>query len=108
MTAAETAAGITPRVRDDSFVRSAAPQRRRLNGDPIASAVFDGLPATLSHGERFFMDAPPPYLNAAPGVLSAQIAAFIAQEALHTRERVSYNRHAAHGRRASSRSWACA
>ena len=99
MLAAEIAADIRPKVRDYSFGRSAPPKRWWLNGDPIASAIFDGLSATFPHGERFFMDALRPYRDTAPDGLREQITAFITQEALHTREHVAFNRHiAAHGR----------
>ncbi len=97
--ASEIAAGVKPQVRDYSFGRGATPERWWLNGDPIASAIFDGLSATFPHGERFFMDSLRPYRDTAPDGLREQITAFIKQEALHTREHVAFNRHvAAHGR----------
>jgi predicted metal-dependent hydrolase len=97
--AAEIASDVKLRVRDYSFGREGAPERWWLNGDPVASAIFDGLSATFPHGERFFMDALRPYRDEAPDGLRAQIGAFIKQEAMHTREHVAFNRHvAAHGR----------
>ena len=90
---------VTPRVRDYSFGRDLAPRRWWLNGNPIASAIFDGLSATFPHGERFFMDAVRPYRDGAPERLREQITTFIRQEAMHTREHIALNRHiAAHGR----------
>lgn len=88
---------ITPR--DYAFGREQRPEKWWLNGDPAASAVFDALSATFPQGERFFMDSLRAYRDEVPLALKAQIAAFITQEALHSREHVMFNRHIVeHGR----------
>jgi predicted metal-dependent hydrolase len=79
--------------RDYAFGRGLARERWWLGGDPVASAIFDALSATFPQGERFFMDSLRRYKDQAPPELQAQIAAFITQEALHTREHVAFNRH---------------
>lgn len=99
MSAVRAGREVSPHVRDYSFGRDLKPQRWWLDGDPIASAIFDGLSATFPHGERFFMDALRPYRDEAPERLRDQITTFIRQEAMHTREHITFNRHiAAHGR----------
>jgi predicted metal-dependent hydrolase len=94
-----TPGDLTIRPRDIAFGRGRQPERWWLNGDPVGSAVFDALSATFPQGERFFMDSLRPYRDRVPPALRAQIAAFITQEALHTREHVAFNRHIVeHGR----------
>jgi uncharacterized protein len=83
------------RPRDMAFGRTEAPTRRWLNGDPVASAVFDALSVTFPQGERFFMDSVRRFRDGAPPPLKAQIAAFLAQEAMHTREHIVFNQHLA-------------
>lgn len=94
-----TPADLQIKPRNYAFGRERAPARWWLGGDPAASAIFDALSATFPQGERFFMDSLRPYRDQAPKELQAQIQAFIAQEALHTREHVAFNQHIlAHGR----------
>lgn len=84
--------------RDLSFGAGAPVRRWWLNGDPIASAFYDALSATFPHGERFFMDSVRRYREVAPSGLKAQIAAFLSQEAMHTREHIVFNKQvASHG-----------
>lgn len=70
----------------------AAAARAWMKGDPVASAFYDVLSASFPQGERFFMDSVRRYRDRAPPALQAQIAAFLAQEALHTREHLGLNR----------------
>lgn len=61
-------------------------------GDPVATAFFNALSSTFPLGERFFMDAVRHYRGEATGVLKEQVAAFLTQEAIHSREHVVFNR----------------
>ena len=89
---------LTLSPREADYGRAGKPERWWLGGDPIASAVFDVLSATFPQGERFFMDSLRAYRDQVPPKLKGEIAAFITQEALHTREHVAFNRHiVAHG-----------
>ncbi len=82
-----------------TFGRSARPERWWLAGDPVASALFDALSATFPDGERFFVDSVRWYADRTPPALQAQIAAFVRQELVHSREHVAFNRHMLqHGR----------
>jgi len=78
--------------RNYAFGREQPPTRYWLNGDPVATAVFDALSATFPQGERFFMDSVRRFRNDTPPALQTQIAAFITQEAIHTREHLEFNR----------------
>ncbi|MDE2466189.1 MAG: metal-dependent hydrolase, partial [Alphaproteobacteria bacterium] len=61
-------------------------------GDPIATAFFNALSALFPQGERFFIDSVKRYRTLANPKLEKQIATFITQEALHTREHLAFNR----------------
>ena len=81
---------ITPR--DRTFGRETAPGRHWLGGDPVATAFYDALSATFPLGERFFMDSVRRHGHLAGPRLAEQIAGFLAQEAVHSREHVFFNR----------------
>ena len=89
---------LTILPRDFTFGREARTDRWWMGGDPVATAFYDGLSATFPLGERFFMDAVRHYRDRASPILSAQIAAFLAQEAVHSREHAFFNQQIAeHG-----------
>ncbi len=77
--------------RDIAFGRGSPVPHWWLGGDPIATAFFNALSASFPQGERFFMDAVRPYRNVADPKLAEQIAAFTAQEAVHSREHLVFN-----------------
>ncbi len=84
--------------RDLAFCRDAPAGRWWMGADPVATAFFDALSATFPLGERFFMDAVRRYRGMASPVLSGQISAFLAQEAVHSREHAFFNKQIAdHG-----------
>ncbi len=84
--------------RDWRFGRETPPSRRWLGNDPVATAFYDALSATFPLGERFFMDSVRRYGHLADARLAEQIAGFLAQEAIHSREHVFFNRQvASHG-----------
>ncbi|HEY2013236.1 MAG TPA: metal-dependent hydrolase, partial [Bryobacteraceae bacterium] len=55
-------------------------------GDPIATAFYNALSALFPQGERFFIETVKRYRNLGSARLQEQIATFVTQEALHTRE----------------------
>jgi len=87
----QTPADLAIHPRDIAFGRGSSVPRWWLGGDPVATAFFNTLSASFPQGERFFMDAVRPYRDAADATLAAQIAAFTAQEAVHSREHVVFN-----------------
>lgn len=80
------------RLRDYRFGRETGTHPRWwLNGDPIATAFFNALSATFPQGERFFMDSVKAFRGEVSGELREQVAAFLFQESMHTREHVVFN-----------------
>jgi predicted metal-dependent hydrolase len=63
-----------------------------LNGDPVATAFFNALSASFPIGERYFIDAVKRFRDVDNAQLRDQIAVFITQESLHTREHLAFNR----------------
>jgi uncharacterized protein len=61
-------------------------------GDPVATAFFNALSAAFPQGETFFIESVRRYRDLADPVLKEQIAAFVQQEAMHTREHLAFNR----------------
>jgi len=69
--------------------------KRWWNGDdPIATAYFNSLSVTFPPGEAFFIRSVRHFRNAVPAELKAQIDDFIRQEAVHSREHLSFNNQA--------------
>ncbi len=94
----QTPADLAIRPRDIAFRPASPAPRWWLGGDPIATAFFNALSASFPQGERFFMDAVRTYRDIADPKLHDQIAAFTAQEAVHSREHLVFNQAvAAHG-----------
>jgi len=77
--------------RNVRFDTSAGHGAAWMGGDPVATAVFNALSLTFPDGERLFMDAVRHYRPELTGQLADDARAFIAQEAIHTREHVGLN-----------------
>jgi len=83
-------------IRDLRFNRDAARHPRWWHGgDPVATAFFNALSCTFPAGEKFFMDSVRAYRRAVGPELQAQIAGFVGQEAVHSREHAAFNKLAA-------------
>ncbi len=80
---------VTPR--DMRFDTRTAANGPWLGGDVTATAVFNALSLTFPIGERLFIDAVRNYRDRLSGWLLAETKAFIAQEAIHSREHVGLN-----------------
>lgn len=94
----KTPSDLDIRARDMAFGRDTHAGRWWLGGDPVGTAFYNALSVTFPQGERFFMDAVRHYRNVAPPELRQQIAGFLAQEAMHTREHLFFNKQVAdHG-----------
>jgi predicted metal-dependent hydrolase len=68
-----------------------------MGNDPIATAYYNAFSASFPLAERYFIDAVRFYRDQASGDLQKQIAAFITQESMHTREHLAFNRNAIAG-----------
>jgi predicted metal-dependent hydrolase len=82
---------VMPQVRDLGFDLGAARDTHWMNGDPVATAVFNALSLTFPDGERLFMDSVRHYRSELDGPLASQVRAFLAQEAVHAREHRALN-----------------
>jgi uncharacterized protein len=80
------------RVRDIRFGAEAVKNRAWMGGDVFASAFFNALSVTFPDGERFFIDSVRRFKKELPPKLAAEAAAFVRQEAMHSREHVRFNR----------------
>lgn len=89
---AREAATITPRDlrfgRDPSHVQA----RWWLNGDPYATALYNALSVTFPKGEAFFIESVKAHRDGASTQLAEEIKAFTAQEVMHSREHLAFNR----------------
>jgi uncharacterized protein len=92
MTAATTPADLTITPRDLKVDRNTRSARWWHGGDPIATAYFNALSAAFPQGETFFIESVRRYRDQVEEPLRQQIAAFVQQEAMHTREHVVFNK----------------
>lgn len=79
-------------VRDERFCRTARPSRWWAGGDPVATAWYNSVSASLPRGEAFFIDTLKTFRGEVPPHLEDEIKAFVRQEINHTREHVAFNR----------------
>ena len=87
-----TPADLTITPRDRRFCRDRRAERHWLNGDPIATAFFNALSITFPRGEAFFIESVRAFRDGVPAQLAGEIAAFIRQEVVHSREHLAFNR----------------
>lgn len=92
MTAVTTPADLTITPRDLKVDRNTRNARWWHGGDPIATAYFNALSAAFPQGETFFIESVRRYRDQVDEPLREQIAAFVQQEAMHTREHVAFNK----------------
>jgi predicted metal-dependent hydrolase len=82
-------------ARDRRFGRTAVPDRLWHGGRVEATAIFNALSATFPKGEAFFVESVRAFREGVPPKLAEDIRAFTAQEAIHSREHLAFNRLAA-------------
>ena len=79
-------------VRDQRFDRTHRTPRWWHSGDPVATAWYNSVSASLPRGEAFFIDTMRMFRDTVPAEIAAEIKAFTTQEINHTREHVAFNR----------------
>ena len=92
MPGSPTPADLRIHSRDLQFREAEQAVRWWHAGDPIATAFYNALSALFPQGERFFIESVKRYRTLGGATLQEQIATFIAQESLHTREHLAFNR----------------
>jgi predicted metal-dependent hydrolase len=90
----KTPADLVIRPRDLSFRCGTESPRWWVGNDPIATAYYNAFSASFPQVERYFIDALRRYRDCAGPQLQKEITAFIAQESMHSREHVTFNRDA--------------
>ena len=89
---------LTITSRNLHFAEAARAPRWWHSGDPVVTAYYNALSASFPLGERYFIDCVKRFRDRGDAHLQMQIETFIAQESLHTREHIAFNRIAAdHG-----------
>jgi len=79
-------------IRDQRFDRDAIVPRLWHSGDPVATAWYNSVSASLPRGEAFFIDTLREYRDEVPVRLAREIRTFCTQEVNHTREHLAFNR----------------
>jgi hypothetical protein len=88
----KTPADLVIRPRDRSFHCGTQNPRWWVGNDPIATAYYNAFSASFPTVERYFIEALRRYRDRAGPQLQKEITAFIAQESMHSREHVTFNR----------------
>ena len=86
MTTKRTPDDVTILPRDLHFDMAAAGSGPWLDGNEVATAVFNAMSLTFPDGERLFIDAVKAYRSEVSGKLAQDVKDFITQEAIHSRE----------------------
>ena len=85
-------------IRDQRFDRDHKTPRWWHSNDPVATAWYNSVSASLPRGEAFFIDTMKMFRDDLPPKMAAELRTFCKQEINHTREHVAFNRMAqAHG-----------
>ena len=92
MARATTPADLIITPRNLAFGRDQAPGHWWYGGNPAATAFYDVLSLTFPKGEAFFIESVKHYKDKTSEPLTSQVTAFIAQEAIHSREHALFNR----------------
>lgn len=79
-------------VRDVRFDRDHPSPRWWHSNDPVATAWYNSVSASLPRGEAFFIDTLRAFRDDLPPKLAQEVKAFTTQEVNHTREHVAFNR----------------
>jgi predicted metal-dependent hydrolase len=85
-------ADLVIRPRDRNFRCGKSNPRWWVGNDPVATAYYNAFSASFPQVERYFIEALRRYRDRAGLDLQKEIGAFIAQEAVHSREHITFNR----------------
>lgn len=80
--------------RDLSFRCDAGDNRWWMGNDAVATAYYNTFSASFPQAERYFIECVRRWRAEASPELQKNIAGFIAQESMHSREHVAFNRNA--------------
>jgi predicted metal-dependent hydrolase len=94
MTREVTPSDLTITPRDLRFGRGTQTERWWIAANPYPTAFYNALSATFPRGEAFFVESVRAFRDGAPPKLAEEIRAFIAQEVMHSREHLSFNKRA--------------
>lgn len=86
-----TPAGHALNIRDQKFCRGERPARWWHSGDPVATAWYNSVSASLPRGEKFFIQVMKYYDDKVPPSMAKELRAFTRQESNHAREHVAFN-----------------
>jgi predicted metal-dependent hydrolase len=92
MTAAQTPADLVITPRNLTFGRDLKQTRWWYGGQAAPSALYNVLSLTFPKGEAFFIESVKHFRDQTQEPLTSQVTAFIAQEAIHSREHSHFNR----------------
>lgn len=79
-------------ARDQRFDRKHQTPRWWHSNDPVATAWYNSVSASLPRGEAFFIDTMRMFRDDVPEDIAREMKVFITQEVNHTREHVAFNR----------------
>ena len=79
-------------VRNRRFDREHQSPRWWHSNDPVATAWYNSVSASLPRGEAFFIDTMRMFRDDVPEDIAREMKAFTTQEINHTREHVAFNR----------------
>jgi predicted metal-dependent hydrolase len=92
MTLAQTPSDLVITPRNVIFGRDLKQARWWYGGQAAPSAFYNVLSLTFPKGEAFFIESVKHYRDQTQEPLTSQVTAFIAQEAIHSREHSHFNR----------------
>jgi predicted metal-dependent hydrolase len=92
MSLSPTPADLTITPRNLTFGRDLKQARWWYGGQAAPSAFYNVLSLTFPKGEAFFIESVKHYRGQTQEPLTSQVTAFIAQEAIHSREHSHFNR----------------
>lgn len=79
-------------VRNERFDRKHKTPRWWHSNDPVATAWYNSVSASLPRGEAFFIDTMRMFRDDVPADIAREMKVFTTQEINHTREHVAFNR----------------
>lgn len=91
-TSSKAPTDLVIRPRDRRFRCGTDNPRWWVGNDPVATAYYNAFSASFPQAERYFIEGLRRYRDRAGAQLRNEITAFIAQEHVHSREHITFNR----------------